>query len=520
MHRRDGFAPLVALVCIAVGLSSFVASGYDWPVGPYGYEQGWIRSTLDEFRPTGTQDHLHDGIDIQGEWGDAWSDVYCVQTGTAHLGGSGADRYVKIGDFWYLHIIPAFWITEELEVDEDAWIGNVHPVRNHLHFAQGPDHQEVNPLIGIEPFEDLAMPTIERVTFFPNGHTHPDSARDPLNLYGDVDIVAKCKDAITLGGSNAGVYQVGYQVFDGPVTVLGPVYNHPFAMWWPDSYVDEIYTDYPGQPDLENFHYIVTNRWSTDSSWDGWLDVLALENAVGPPDDGYFLVRVYASDIAGNCADSTLVIRVKQPGIDEVTMAIQNKFRRPLGPDLDGGVVEVNDTQYPSPFPMICSPGQTVELTAVSPQMINGKRYIFNYWNDGYDMPTRVVQASECTYTAYFSTRAHTKPADNDDEDVTASIPQTPDPTVFSPSDGAPNPFSAETTISYSLEKGAHTTIRLYDASWQLVRVLVDEDRSAGRHSVWWDGRDEQGLAAPNGVYFCRMEAGTFSGTSRLIVIR
>ncbi|MBN1425483.1 hypothetical protein JXA88_13095, partial [Candidatus Fermentibacteria bacterium] len=356
-----------------------------------------------------------------------------------------------------------------------------------------------------------------QVKFYPNGVTSPGYEMNPFHLSGAVDIVVRCSDEITGGGSNAGVYTVGYEVFDGSganmVSVRGPVYNLYFDYWWWNNYLPYIYTD---QSSTTVYYYIATNGLGYDS----WLDVSTLPNVVGPYNDGYYTIKVYAGDIDQGFAEHAVDVRVPELGANEVTMTIQNKFRRPLGPDLDGGVVEVNDTQYPSPFPMICSPGQTVELTAVSPQTINGKRYIFNYWNDGYDEPTRVVQASESTYTAYFSTRAHTKPADNDDVDVTASIPQTPDPTVFSLSDGAPNPFGTETTISYSLEKCAPTTIRLYDSSWQLVRVLVDENRSAGRHTVCWDGRDEQGRATPSGVYFCRMEAGSFSATSRLVLVR
>ena len=49
--------------------------------------------------------------------------------------------------------------------------------------------------------------------------------------------------------------------------------------------------------------------------------------------------------------------------------------------------------------------------------------------------------------------------------------------------------------------------LEVYDLRGRLVRRLVAESRAAGRVEVTWDGRDEQGVAAPSGTYVARLAA-------------
>ena len=76
----------------------------------------------------------------------------------------------------------------------------------------------------------------------------------------------------------------------------------------------------------------------------------------------------------------------------------------------------------------------------------------------------------------------------------------------------SPNPFNAGTTITYEIPKvGAgevSVQLQIYNIHGQLVRSLVDAKRSAGRYSLVWDGRDNQGLAVSTGVYFYQLVAG------------
>jgi hypothetical protein len=85
---------------------------------------------------------------------------------------------------------------------------------------------------------------------------------------------------------------------------------------------------------------------------------------------------------------------------------------------------------------------------------------------------------------------------------------------------GRPNPFSQTTTISYQLATGGPVRMAVYNVAGQMVRTLVDRTQQPGRYGVRWDGRDDRGQRAANGVYLVRMTAGGVTANQRLTLIR
>ena len=83
-----------------------------------------------------------------------------------------------------------------------------------------------------------------------------------------------------------------------------------------------------------------------------------------------------------------------------------------------------------------------------------------------------------------------------------------------------PNPFNPATTIRFSLSEPAAVSLRIYDAAGRLVRVLAETPLSAGSHARDWDGTDSRGAAVSSGVYLYRLDAGSFSRTRKMILIR
>ncbi len=116
-----------------------------------------------------------------------------------------------------------------------------------------------------------------------------------------------------------------------------------------------------------------------------------------------------------------------------------------------------------------------------------------------------------------------TNDPDNETFTVPVSIevvgtPNTEDegiPTEFALQQNYPNPFADLTTIKYALPEAARVTVTVYDAVGRRVATLVDEDRTAGYHEAQWVTR---GLAS--GVYFYTIEAGTFSRTMKMSLVR
>ena len=85
-----------------------------------------------------------------------------------------------------------------------------------------------------------------------------------------------------------------------------------------------------------------------------------------------------------------------------------------------------------------------------------------------------------------------------------------------------PNPFNAETVVSYSLPRQADVHVALYDNLGQRVRTLFSGRREAGHHRLQWDGRNDAGQSVGSGTYILRVRTGDADAalTRRLTLIR
>ena len=88
-------------------------------------------------------------------------------------------------------------------------------------------------------------------------------------------------------------------------------------------------------------------------------------------------------------------------------------------------------------------------------------------------------------------------------------------PAFFSVSSPAPNPFNPTTTIGFALPEQSNVKLQVYDMSGRLVITAVDGNRVAGYHEVTIDGSD---LAS--GVYFYQIEAGAFTGSGKMVLMK
>lgn len=84
-----------------------------------------------------------------------------------------------------------------------------------------------------------------------------------------------------------------------------------------------------------------------------------------------------------------------------------------------------------------------------------------------------------------------------------------------------PNPFSARTTITFSVPAVGPVRLVIFDVGGRLVRRLHDGNTMpVGRHETSWNGLDEAGRAASPGVYYYRLETVTGSATRRMLLLR
>jgi hypothetical protein len=93
-------------------------------------------------------------------------------------------------------------------------------------------------------------------------------------------------------------------------------------------------------------------------------------------------------------------------------------------------------------------------------------------------------------------------------------------PQEFALYQNQPNPFNPETMISYFLSAGSPVNLSIYNVLGQRVRTLLDSYQEAGIHSLTWDGRSDDGMQLPSGIYFYRMQAGTFQETKKMALMK
>jgi hypothetical protein len=104
-------------------------------------------------------------------------------------------------------------------------------------------------------------------------------------------------------------------------------------------------------------------------------------------------------------------------------------------------------------------------------------------------------------------------PTDVDDDDTSL-------PSDYTLSQNYPNPFNPSTTIGFTLPRQSYVSLVLFDILGRRVRQLVNDQLSAGKHEVTWDGRSETGQVAASGVYLYRLEAGEFSSERKMILLK
>ena len=78
-----------------------------------------------------------------------------------------------------------------------------------------------------------------------------------------------------------------------------------------------------------------------------------------------------------------------------------------------------------------------------------------------------------------------------------------------------PDPFNPSTTIGYRLPVRSHVTLLIYDMLGKAVATLVNGQQNAGTYSIAFNAGE-----LSSGTYFYRLQAGTFTETKKLTVIK
>lgn len=96
-------------------------------------------------------------------------------------------------------------------------------------------------------------------------------------------------------------------------------------------------------------------------------------------------------------------------------------------------------------------------------------------------------------------------------------------PADYSLDQNYPNPFNAGTTIAVRIAGDGSRKVRLdvFDILGRTVRTLMDETAMAGSHTLFWDGRDDDGAVIASGVYFARLRVdGQVSQIRSMVLLK
>jgi hypothetical protein len=122
---------------------------------------------------------------------------------------------------------------------------------------------------------------------------------------------------------------------------------------------------------------------------------------------------------------------------------------------------------------------------------------VYEHWNNAVDKQyTRNLETGDGIELVYnFSTSGI---IDNQEE-LRAMIKS------FSLDQNFPNPFNASTTIGFNLSVDSRISLEIYNIRGQRIRTVLNDYRSAGQYIERWNGKMDNGMEAPSGVYFYKM---------------
>jgi len=78
-----------------------------------------------------------------------------------------------------------------------------------------------------------------------------------------------------------------------------------------------------------------------------------------------------------------------------------------------------------------------------------------------------------------------------------------------------PNPFNPVTHLEFEISNPGFVSLKVYDMLGKEIKTLVNENKTAGRYAVEFDGSN-----LPSGIYYYKMVAGKFSNTKDMVLLK
>ncbi len=137
----------------------------------------------------------------------------------------------------------------------------------------------------------------------------------------------------------------------------------------------------------------------------------------------------------------------------------------------------------------------------------NGGRVLYTY-NINNDLTEEIIQEWDGSYwlnvEKYTYSYIITELENVEEQDIDYNI-----------SNNYPNPFNPSTKIRYTIPERSKVILKVYDLQGKEISILVDEEKPKGSYEFEFDAS-----SLPSGIYFYRLQAGSFIETKKMVLLK
>ncbi|MBK7631603.1 MAG: T9SS type A sorting domain-containing protein [Ignavibacteriales bacterium] len=83
-----------------------------------------------------------------------------------------------------------------------------------------------------------------------------------------------------------------------------------------------------------------------------------------------------------------------------------------------------------------------------------------------------------------------------------------------------PNPFNLSTQVRFIIPNSSKVSVKVYNLLGKEISELINEELPRGSYTINWEARDKDNNPLPSGIYFIKLNAGSFSNTIKAVLLK
>jgi hypothetical protein len=276
-------------------------------------------------------------------------------------------------------------------------------------------------------------------------------------------------------------YQVNFSEY--PDVAAGVLNNGNTFYPSSSTYTTDIYYALSGLTSGTTYYWQVKAKIVGSSTESSWSSVASFTTAAG----SFAIVPIIGGPNHGQPINNTSAV---------LTWIIPTQSQSPLSYDVEYSKnKDMSDAQR-----INCENKPFAELNGLDSKTTY-------YWR----VKSKTNNGSTSNYSAVGSFKT---------DNLITAVEEVEIPTEFSLMQNYPNPFNPTTNITYTIPKNTFVTLKVYDMLGSEVRTLVNEEVTAGKITLLWNGDDNNGNKVASGTYIYRITAGNFVSAKKMLLIK